>query len=76
MAQEPKDIVLEYLRRLDHKFDLMADDVRSLNLRMGSVERHLAGLVSSEVDQNGELDRLKLRVERIERRLELTEDQT
>lgn len=68
--QEPRDIVLESLRKLDRKFDLMAEDVHSINLRMGSVARHMAGLVNSEVDQNGEIDRLKRRVDCIERRLE------
>jgi hypothetical protein len=37
------------------------------------VERHLAGIHISDVSQNSEIELLKGRVQRIERRLELTE---
>ena len=42
-------------------------------LRMGAVERHVASLHVSDVGQNCEIDRIKGRLQRIERRLELTE---
>ena len=73
MAQEPRDLVLEHLRRIDHKVDGVREDLQSLGMRMSAVERHLAGLVTSDVDKSGEIDRLKRRVDRIERRLELSE---
>ena len=73
MAQEPRDIVLELLRRIDRNVDGLSKDLISLTLRMAAVERHLAGLVTSDVDHNSELDRLKSRVNRIEHRLELTD---
>lgn len=73
MAQEPRDIVLEQLRRIDHKIDGLRSEMGSMNLRMAAMERHMLGQLTSEVDQNDEIGRLKLRVDRIERRLELTE---
>ena len=73
MAEEPANIVLEYLRRIDRKVDTIADDMGSLNVRMLAVERHLAGFHASDVDQTGEIARLKLRVDRIEDRLDLQE---
>lgn len=73
MAEEAPNIVLEYLRRIDRKVDTVIDDVRSLNLRMGSIEHHLSGVHASDVDQTSEIDRLKRRVDKIERRLELNE---
>lgn len=76
MAQEPRDLILEVLRRLDGKFDVMSEEMRSMNMRMAAMESHLAALHTGDVDQNSELDRLKRRVDRIERRLELTDRPT
>ncbi len=64
MADEPDNLVLVYLRRLDEKVDRLIDDVQDLKVRMTHVEEGLAGV-------NRRLDRLEVRVERIERRLDL-----
>jgi len=76
MADEPENIVLEYLRRFDRrlgdfelKLDRIHDDVRDLKIRMTSVEENLVGV-------QRRLDRLENRVERIERRLELVDSPT
>jgi predicted nuclease with TOPRIM domain len=66
MADEPENLVLRYLRRIDDKLDRLVDDVRELKIRMTAVEENLASL-------NRRFDRLEVRVDRIERRLELTE---
>lgn len=64
MADQPDNIVLVYLRRIDEKVDRLSDDVRELRARMGAVEQGVAQL-------SVRMDRLADRVERIERRLEL-----
>lgn len=74
MAQEPRDLVLEHLRRMDRKFDAMAEDIGSIKHRMSAMERHMLGQVASDYGQNDEIDRLKRRVDRIERRLELVDE--
>jgi hypothetical protein len=66
MADEPDNLVLTLLRRMDQKLDRVIDDVHDLKVRMTSVEEGLAGI-------HRRLDRLEIRVDRIERRLELTE---
>ncbi len=66
MADEPDSLVLNILRRIDSKMDRVIDDVHDLKVRMSSVEEGLAGV-------NRRLDRMDLRVDRIERRLELTD---
>jgi predicted nuclease with TOPRIM domain len=66
MADEPDSLVLNMLRRIDGKMDRVIDDVHDLKVRMSSVEEGLAGV-------NRRLDRMDLRVDRIERRLELTD---
>ena len=64
MADEPDNLVLVMLRRLDTKMDRLIDDVHELKVRMSSVETNLAGV-------QRRIDRLDDRVERIERRLDL-----
>ena len=66
MAEEPDNLVLVYLRRIDEKVDRLIDEVRDLKGRTTSVEENLAGV-------HRRLDRLELRVERIERRLDLVD---
>jgi hypothetical protein len=73
MATEPESLVLEHLRHMRGKLDGVADDVKLLGLRMAAMERHMAGMYTSETYQSDELDRLKRRVDRIEQRLELAE---
>ncbi|MBI2716497.1 MAG: hypothetical protein HYX37_18925 [Rhizobiales bacterium] len=66
MASEPDNVVLVLLRKIDERTERMADDLQDLKSRVTSVEEGLAGV-------NRPLDRLDSRVERIERRLELTD---
>ena len=63
MVDEPDNIVLIYLRRLDEKLDRVVDDVRDLKVRVTGVEEGLAGI-------NRRLDRVETR---LERRLDLVE---
>ncbi len=66
MADDPDNIVLVYLRRLDEKVDRIVDEMLDVKVRLTAVEEGLAGV-------NRRLDRLEIRVERIERRLDLVD---
>jgi hypothetical protein len=66
MADEPDNIVLIYLRRIDEKLDRVVDDVRDLKVGVTGLEEGLAGV-------NRRLDRADARLDRIERRLDLVE---
>jgi archaellum component FlaC len=66
MAGEPENIVLAILRRIDQRTERMAEDLQDLKIRVTAVEEGLAGV-------NRRLDRLELRVDRIEKRLELSD---
>lgn len=66
MANEPDSIVLALLRKIDQRTERMADDLQDLKVCVTAVEEGLAGV-------NRRLDRLEIRVDRIERRLELTD---
>lgn len=66
MANEPDNVVLVLLRKIDQRTERMADDLQDLKSPVTSVEEGLAGV-------HRRLDRLESRVERIERRLELSD---
>ena len=66
MTSEPDNIVLVMLRKIDQRTEPMADDLQDLKVRVTAVEEGLAGV-------NRRLDRLEVRVERIEKRLELSD---
>jgi archaellum component FlaC len=66
MADQPDNIVLALLRKIDQRTERMAEDLQDLKVRVTSVEEGLAGV-------NRRLDRLEHRVERIEQRLELSD---
>lgn len=66
MADEPENVVLVLLRRIDERTERMADDLQDLKVRVTSVEEGLAGV-------NRRLDRLEGRMERVDRRHELTD---
>ena len=73
MVDEPQNLVLEYLRRTDRKVDGLVEEFRHFNLRVAAAESHIAGMHMGDVQQGGEIDRIKLRLDRVERRLELTD---
>jgi len=66
MAAEPDSIILQYQRRFDGKLDRVVDEMLDVKVRLTAVEEGLAGV-------NPRLDRLEIRVERIERRLDLVD---
>ena len=81
MADEPESLVLVYLRRIDAKVDAMAQDIRelkervsSLEIAVASVRRDIAVLAETDARLQYAVDRLRDDVNRIQRRLELTED--
>jgi hypothetical protein len=66
MANEPQNLVLVYLRRIDQKVDGAARGFPPVQRADCGRESQVAALHVSEVRQNAE-------IERIERRLELTD---
>jgi outer membrane murein-binding lipoprotein Lpp len=80
MTAEPENLVLEHLRHIRGRVDQIADDVVDLKLRMSSLENAMV-LVKREVNFGDEtdarqqitLDKLAARINRIERRLELSD---
>jgi hypothetical protein len=66
MMPEPDNVVLVYRRCIDAKVDRVIDDVRDIKFRVTNLEEGQAGI-------QRRMDRVDVRLERIERRLDLVE---
>jgi predicted nuclease with TOPRIM domain len=76
MPDEPENLVLVMLRKLDAKFDRQGEEIRELKSRMMAVEDMFAFLVTAVTRIQHSLERLEVRVERIEKRLGLIDEPT
>ena len=70
---EPENLVLEHLRAIRSDISKMADWMHTLSTEMTAMRQHLAGVVTIQNHDHGDVAAIKLRLERIERRLELVE---
>ena len=66
MSDQPDNIVLVYLRRLDEKLDRLAFDMQDFKTRLTATEEAVVGV-------NRRLDRIDMRLDRLERRLDLAD---
>ncbi|MBV8767136.1 MAG: hypothetical protein JO137_09670 [Hyphomicrobiales bacterium] len=66
MAEEPENLLLRHLRRIDEKLDRLIDDMHDAKVRLTAIEEGLAGV-------NRRVDRVETRLDRIEKRLELVD---
>lgn len=77
MSDQPENLMLVFLRRLDVKMDGLVHDIADLKHRMTAVEIQLGSMAATEQSHYASiairLDRHDARLERIERRLELTD---
>jgi len=78
MSEATENLLLEHLRHIRGRVDLIADDMKEVKLRLSSLESSLS-LVRREIivgDETGarqqaSIDRIVERLERIEHRLDL-----
>jgi hypothetical protein len=73
MAEDANNLVLDHLRHIRSKVDLIDDRVGRVELRLSTIEGHLASVLVGEAGQNSEIDKINRRLERIEKRLELAD---
>lgn len=66
MADEPDNLILRSLRRIETAVDALREDNREIKTRLGILEQQSASLSTR-------MDRLEFRLDRIERRLDLVE---
>ena len=75
------NLILEHLRAIRSDIGLLKDDTREIKTRLTRVEQGIAGLRRDSASQYGDIvdthsryDRLTERIEKIEKRLEITDD--
>jgi hypothetical protein len=73
MTDNVENMMLVFLRRIDERLDRMEGDLGDIKLRMTASEEHLASMMMSLAGVNSRMDKIDVRLTRIERRLELTE---
>lgn len=80
MAPEPDNLVLELLRAIRTDVTSIREDSREIKSRLASLEsgfagmkRDHAGFYGDLADHHSRYDRLADRIERIEKRLQITE---
>ena len=73
MTDDPDSLTLRYLRRLDQKVDRVADLLSDLSSDVRGIKTHMAGFMQNEVAQDGSLARVRDRLDKNERRLDLRE---
>ena len=66
MADDPDNLILRYLRRLDEKVDRLLDDMREVKQRLVVLEVSVAHLHGDFAAQSGRIDKLEIRLDRIE----------
>jgi outer membrane murein-binding lipoprotein Lpp len=71
MSGEPDNVILVYLRRMDEKLDRLASAVGDLGRRVTSLETKVVLLHGDFAAQSERIDRIDIRLDRIERRLEI-----
>ena len=68
MSEQPDNILLVYLRRLDQKLDRLIDDMSDLKVRVSGVEAEIGRLRIDIAGTHSRLDRLEHRIDLLERR--------
>ena len=71
--RETDNIVLELLRAIRGDIGRIEDDMGALKVEMTAVRQHLAGVITLQEHEHGDIAALKVRLEPIERRLELAD---
>ncbi len=75
MSDQPENLMLAVLRRLDTKMDRVLEEIQDLKLRMTTVEIQVSQQVSTEsshyVSLATRLDRIKGRLDRLERQADV-----
>jgi polyhydroxyalkanoate synthesis regulator phasin len=72
-AEELASVTLEHLRAIRAKQDEQGDELAAIRLELSAMGQQIGALTTAVYSGKSELDSLKRRVERIERRLELSE---
>jgi hypothetical protein len=73
MNDKVEHLLLEHLRAMRGDMTRLADDMRTMRSEMTALRQHIAGVVTLQEHDHGDIAALKVRLHRIENRLDLVE---
>lgn len=73
MNEKVENLILEHLRVMRTDISSLKDEMVGVRAEMRAMKQYMAGFLTDGTRQDGEIAELKLRLERIEKRLELSE---
>lgn len=73
MTDGPDNIVLEHLRAIRSDMGKISGRMDSIQAEITAVRLHLLGMVTVHEQDHGDIASIKSRLDRIEKRLELTD---
>lgn len=74
MTDDTQNLVLEHLRAIRAKLDEHSNRLDGIEMQLSALGQQIAGLTTAVYGGGSDLQELRRRVERIERRLELRDD--
>ena len=72
-SEEPDNIVLRYLRRLDERTERIESKQIDMAADLRALKGHMASFMQSETRQDATIASMEQRLDRIERRLDLVD---
>lgn len=73
MADDPDEIVIPMLREIRADMAKMADSMKTMSGEMRAMLKHLGGIVDIQEIDHEDIAGIKLRLDRIEKRLDLAD---
>ncbi len=73
MSEDRDALMLEILKNIQHRLSRVEDAQNTTNRRLSAIEAHLVGFHTTVSANTADIDDLKLRLDRIEKRLDLVE---
>jgi len=71
--EKVENLILEHLRIMRADMSSMKEDMGTMRAEMLIIRQHMAGLLGSQTLHDGEIASIKVRLDRIEKRLELVD---
>jgi uncharacterized protein (UPF0335 family) len=70
---EPDSIILRYLRKLDERTERIEENQKDMAADIRILKGHMAGFMQAETRQDGAMASMSERIDRIEKRLEISD---
>ena len=70
---EPDSISLRYLRKLDERTEHIEENQKDMAADIRILKGHMAGFMQAETRQDGAMASMSERIDRIEKRLEISD---